>query len=154
MSHEGIRIVPEDVARKATGPQQELSREAIDPQHVRVNQTEGTGVEIVWKDGHKSHWTFPWLRAACPCATCVEERETDGREPGQPKPEPKTALPLFKPAIRPNKAHAVGRYAISFDWNDGHTSGIYSWHYLRSVCNCDACHARINAEAAVPPSKA
>ncbi|MGO8717679.1 MAG: DUF971 domain-containing protein [Acidobacteriaceae bacterium] len=153
MSHEGIRIVPEDVARRATGQQRELPREAIDPERVRVNQTKGTGVEIVWKDGHTSQWTFPWLRAACPCATCVEEREADGREPGQAKPEPKTALPLFKPALRPKHVQAVGRYAISFDWNDGHTSGIYSWHYLRSVCNCEACRASVNDEADVPPAK-
>ena len=151
MSHEGIRIVPEDVARRAAGQELELSREAIDPEHVRVNQTEGTGVEIVWKDGHTSQWTFAWLRAACPCAMCIEEREADGREPGQQKPEPKTALPMFKPAVRPKKAQAVGRYAISFDWNDGHSSGIYSWHYLRSVCNCDTCRHRPNREAAVKP---
>ncbi len=143
MSHEGIRFVSEEVARKATAQQeQELSRDAIDPQHVRVNKTEGTGVEIAWKDGHASQWTFPWLRDACPCATCVEEREATGREPGEPKPQPKTALPMFKPALRPNKVQAVGRYAISFDWNDGHTSGIYSWHYLRSICRCEACTNR------------
>jgi DUF971 family protein len=152
MSHEGIRIIPEDVARKAAGQEKEFSRDAIDPQHVRVNQTEGTGVEIAWKDGHNSHWTFAWLRAACPCATCVEEREAEGRAPGELKPEAKTALPIFKPAARPNKVNAVGRYAISFDWNDGHTSGIYSWHYLRSVCNCEACRADLTEEPAAPPA--
>lgn len=139
MSHEGIRFVTEDVARKASGEQRELSRVATEPLHVRVNKTEGTGVEIDWKDGHSSKWTFPWLRDACPCATCVEEREAAGREPGQPKPQPKNALPLFKPALRPRNVHPVGRYAISFDWNDSHTSGIYSWHYLRSICQCEAC---------------
>jgi DUF971 family protein len=138
MSHEGIRFVSEDVARKAQAAEA-LSQDAIQPERVRVNQTEGTGIEIDWKDGHTSRWTFTWLRDACPCATCVEEREASGREPGQPKPAPKTVLPMFKAAIRPNKAQPVGRYAISFDWNDGHTSGIYSWHYLRSVCQCAAC---------------
>src|SRR5487761_1389049 len=111
MSHEGIRFVTEDVARKASGEQRELSRVATEPLHVRVNKTEGTGVEIDWKDGHSSKWTFPWLRDACPCATCVEEREAAGREPGQPKPQPKNALPLFKPALRPRNVHPVGRYA-------------------------------------------
>jgi DUF971 family protein len=154
MSHDGIRILPEDVARKALESEREFSREAIDPQHVRVNQTEGTGVEIVWKDGHASQWTFPWLRAACPCATCVEERQAEGREPGEQIPEPKTAFPLFKAVVRPKKVHAVGRYAISFDWNDGHTSGIYSWHYLRSVCNCETCRASFTNEATAPPAKA
>ena len=139
MSHEGIRVVSEDVARKATALERELPQDAIDPQHVRVNKTAGTGLEIDWKDGHTSHWTFQWLRDACPCATCVEEREATGREPGAPKPQPPTALPMFKAPVRPKEVRAVGRYAISFDWNDGHTSGIYSWHYLRSMCQCAAC---------------
>jgi DUF971 family protein len=138
MSHEGISIVSEEAARKAR-QQTELSSDAIHPDHVRVNKSEGTGVEIDWKDGHKSHWTFACLRDACPCATCIEEREITGRAPGEPKPQPKTALPMFKPPLRPNKVQTVGRYAISFDWNDGHTSGIYSWHYLRSICQCEEC---------------
>ncbi len=138
MSHEGIRFVSKEAARRADAAQQ-LSHDAIQPEHIRVNQTEGTGVEIDWKDGHTSHWTFAWLRDACPCATCVEEREATGREPGEPKPQPKTALPMFKAAVRPKNVQPVGRYAISFDWNDGHTSGIYSWHYLRSICQCADC---------------
>jgi DUF971 family protein len=138
MSHEGIRIGTENAARKAV-EQRELPQDAVDPLHVRVNKTEGTGVDIDWKDGHTSHWTFQWLRDACPCATCNEEREVSGREPGQPKPAPKTALPMFKEPVRPKEVRAVGRYAISFDWNDGHTSGIFSWHYLRSMCQCAAC---------------
>jgi DUF971 family protein len=148
MSHEGIRIGPENAARKAA-EQRELPQDAVTPKHVRVHKTEGTGVEIDWKDGHTSHWTFQWLRDACPCATCVEEREASGREPGQPKPQPKTALPMFREPVRPKEVRAVGRYAISFDWNDGHTSGIFSWHYLRSMCQCAACVS----EAATPAAK-
>ena len=147
MSHEGIRFISEEAARKAAAAQ-ELTQNAIQPEHVRVNQTEGTGVEIDWKDGHKSRWTFQWLRDACPCATCVEEREASGREAGERKPEPKTALPMFKAAVRPRKVQPVGRYAISFDWNDGHTSGIYSWHYLRSMCRCESCQAATATAAA------
>ena len=157
MSHEGIRVVPESVARQETARQnRELPRDAIQPEHVRINKTEGTGVEIDWKDGHSSHWTFAWLRDACPCATCIEGREASGRLPGQPKPTPANALPMFKAPARPNKVQAVGRYAVSFDWNDGHTSGIYSWHYLRSVCQCAACTesaAKESAEAsAITPA--
>ena len=87
MSHEGIRFVSEETARKSTALERELPRDAISPERVRVNQTEGTGVEIDWKDAHRSHWTFAFLRDACPCATCIEEREASGREPGQPKPQ-------------------------------------------------------------------
>lgn len=147
MSHEGISFVSEETARKADAAA-ELAPAAIQPEHVRVQKTEGTGVEIDWKDGHKSRWTFAWLRDACPCATCVQEREVTGREPGQPVPQLKTALPMFKAPVRPQQVRTVGRYAISFDWNDGHTSGIYAFHYLRSVCQCEACKSGATTLAA------
>lgn len=148
MSHEGIRIVSEDAARQATAEQErELSHDAIRPERVRVDKTEGTGMEIVWKDGHISRWTFAWLRDACPCATCVEERESTGRAPGKPRPQPKAALPMYKAPVRPKEVRPVGRYAIGFDWNDGHTSGIYSWHYLRSMCRCEVCSSALTTPA-------
>jgi DUF971 family protein len=141
MSHEGIRFVSEETARKSNALEQELPRDAITPERVHVNKTEGTGVEIDWKDAHRSHWTFGFLRDACPCATCIEEREASGREPGQPKPQPRSALPMYKAPVRPKEVRPVGRYAMAFDWNDGHTSGIYSWRYLRQICQCNACKA-------------
>ncbi len=149
MSHEGIRFVSEEDARAVNAQQRrELSHDAIHPLHVRVNKTEGTGIEIIWKDGHTSDWAFPWLRDACPCAMCVEEREATGRKPGQPKPQPKAALPMFKEPVRPKNVRPVGRYAVSFEWNDGHTSGIFSWHYLRSMCQCKLCTDAITIPAA------
>jgi DUF971 family protein len=33
----------------------------------------------------------------------------------------------------------VGRYAIQFNWQDGHSSGIYSWDFLRRHCQCAVC---------------
>ncbi len=45
-----------------------------DPKSVKVNLTTGTGVDIEWKDGHRSHYPFPFLRDACPCALCDDER--------------------------------------------------------------------------------
>jgi DUF971 family protein len=33
----------------------------------------------------------------------------------------------------------VGRYAIQFNWQDGHSGGIYSWDYLRRACQCREC---------------
>ena len=63
-------------------------REAIEPARVRVQKTSGTGMEIDWKDGHQSSWTFTWLRDACPCATCHEERGATGRKPGERKAQP------------------------------------------------------------------
>lgn len=122
-----------------------------DPKSVKVNLSTGTGVEIEWKDGHRSSYTFGYLRDACPCALCDDERGKASREPGQsPKLAP-GALPMFKAAAKPTKAEPVGKYAIKFLWNDGHELGIYSWNFLREVCPCAECKSenRENTHQAV-----
>ena len=139
MSHEGFRLLSEKQARRQDAANAPLAPAAIEPLRVRVKKTEGTGLEIDWKDGHHSHWSFGWLRHACPCATCHDEREKQGRAIGAPPPAPAALLPLYKAPARPDTVQQVGRYAISFGWNDGHTSGIYSWDYLRRNCTCAIC---------------
>jgi DUF971 family protein len=141
VSHEGIRMISAAESKRLNAEPAPLPPEATEPTRVRVMKSEGTGLWIDWRDGHQSHWTFAWLRAACPCATCHEERERDGREPGEPKPKSAALLPLYQAPPRPEAAQQVGRYAISFEWNDGHTSGIYSWDFLRRHCLCAECAA-------------
>jgi DUF971 family protein len=111
----------------------------VTPLKVRVKQSEGTGVEIDWRDGHKSSWSFRWLRDACPCATCNDEREKSGREPGDSKPKPQSLLVMYQDPPRPVEVKPIGKYALRFKWNDGHEAGIYSWDYLRRVCQCAVC---------------
>lgn len=139
MSHEGIRFLREQDARREEAADRELPREAKEPAHVRVNKSTGLGLKIDWKDGHKSSWTFAWLREACPCATCHGERGAEGREPGVPRTKPAAVLPIYHDPPRPDAVAPVGRYALSFEWNDGHKSGIYSWDYLRRHCQCEEC---------------
>ena len=112
-----------------------------DPKSVKVNLTTGTGVDIEWKDGHSSHYSFPFLRDACPCALCDDERSKSGRQPGEPPKPAAGELPMFKAAAKPTSAEGVGKYAIKFHWNDGHELGIYSWQFLRDVCPCEDCKA-------------
>src|SRR6516165_3118912 len=95
-----------------------------DPKSVKVNLTAGTGVDIEWKDGHRSHYPFPFLRDACPCAMCDDERGKSGRAAGEPSKAALGALPIYKPAAKPESVEAVGKYAIRFKWNDGHDLGI------------------------------
>jgi DUF971 family protein len=139
MSHEGIRFVSKDEAERGNQEERPLSRIAVTPEKVRVLLTEGKGLEIDWSDGHRSTWNFAWLRNACPCATCIDERKAEGRKAGQPKPKPAALLPMYAPPAKPASAHAVGRYALQFNWLDGHSSGIYSWEYLRRNCQCQEC---------------
>lgn len=139
MSHEGIRYVSKEEAARAEEDEQPLPRIAMTPDKARVLLTEGKGLEIDWQDGHRSAWSFAWLRDACPCATCVDERKKEGRRAGQPLPKSAELLPMFKAPARPASAHAVGRYALQFNWDDGHSGGIYSWEYLRRHCQCREC---------------
>jgi DUF971 family protein len=145
MSHEGIRIVSEEQARRESAGEAKLPDAARTPAKVRVAKTEGTGVAINWKDGHQSAWTFGWLRWACPCATCNEERQQTGRALGVAKPKAGGLLVLYEAPPRPVEVTPVGKYAVRFKWNDGHESGIYSWEYLRRVCQCAEC-ARLRPE--------
>ena len=46
---------------------------------------------------------------------------------------------MFKPKLAARAAHAVGNYALQIDFNDGHTTGIYSFDYLRTICPCEDC---------------
>ena len=134
MSHEGIRFVSAAEAQQEERTPK-LTGDAIVPAKVRVDKSGGTGMQIEWKDGHASAWNFAWLRAACPCATCHEEREAAGRAPGIAKGKPASLLPMFEAPPRPTDVTPVGKYALRFKWNDGHEAGLYSWDYLRNVCD-------------------
>ncbi len=92
-------------------------------------------LSIQWSDGHVSAYAYRYLRDKCPCATC-----TDRAHPPAPALTP---LPLLgaKP-LKPDRAELVGRYAVQIHWNDGHSSGIYSFEYLRELCPCAECAAR------------
>lgn len=139
MSHEGIRFASKEEKAREEQQDRPLPKIAVTPEKVRVKITEGTGLEIDWQDGHRSAWSFAWLRDGCPCATCIDERKSQGRKAGQPKPKPAELLPMYTPPAKPASAHAVGRYAIQFNWLDGHSGGIYSWDYLRRHCQCAEC---------------
>ena len=122
------------------------------PSSVKVHVSSGAGVDITWSDGHASHYDFAYLREKCPCAMCNDERlkkeerlQNDERlKKENPHATPalrsSPALPLFKPRLAAKSAQPVGNYALQIDFNDGHTAGIFSFDYLRSICPCETCH--------------
>jgi DUF971 family protein len=107
------------------------------PTEVKIHVTTGAGVDVKWSDGHRSHYDFAYLREQCPCATCNDERGKKASFAGAGGAT--TALPMFKPKPRARGAQVVGNYAIRIDFTDGHTTGIYSYDYLRTICPCEAC---------------
>lgn len=91
---------------------------------------------IEWADGHQSQYSFMLLRAACPCATCRGGHEFMSSEPSEEVYE--TQLP-DNSATMIERIDRVGGYGISILWQDGHSDGIYTWHYLRALCPCEIC---------------
>jgi DUF971 family protein len=89
---------------------------------------------LTWSDGHVSVYSFALLRAACPCASCRGGHENMKSEPDEAVFA--TDLPDSSETRLVNVS-AVGSYAISITWEDGHDYGIYNWHYLRALCPCD-----------------
>jgi ATP-binding protein involved in chromosome partitioning len=79
------------------------------------------GLRIEWDDqGHEVFYPARDLRAACPCAACVEEMS------GRPLLDPKT-IPTD---IRPVSVALVGAYGVRIQWSDGHATGIYTFERL------------------------
>ncbi len=108
------------------------------PKDVKIHVKSGAGVDITWADGHASHFDFPFLRENCPCATCNDERgkkEVAIEFPMKSSP----LLPMYKPKARAQGATQVGNYAIQINFNDGHSTGIFSYEYLRTLCPCEEC---------------
>ncbi len=88
-----------------------------------VNLVSPQELEISWKDGVNSRYMARDLRLACPCAQCVEE--WTGKKLLQDDKVRQDIVLL--------STELVGRYALTFTWNDGHQTGIFSFKYLRGL---------------------
>ena len=94
---------------------------------------------VTWDDGHVSIYPFELLRAACPCASCRGGHENMSSEPD----ENVFSMELEESsATRIDNVIAVGSYAMSIMWEDGHDHGIFNWHYLQALCPCDECRGK------------
>ncbi len=80
-------------------------------------------VSVLWENGNKNDFDVRDLRLACRCAMCVEEMS------GRPLLDPKSV----RPDVTPRTITSVGNYAITINWNDGHSTGIYSFDRLRAL---------------------
>src|SRR5262245_33050980 len=113
------------------------ARMADDPRTIPtgVKAPHGAKVmEIQWADGHKAVLPHEILRGYCPCAHCQGHGGTIKFVPGG--------------NLEIRDIQQVGNYALQFVWGDSHDSGIYTFRYLRSLCQCDECKPTFHVERA------
>ena len=99
-----------------------MSAEYPEPIEVRLEKG-ARRITIDWDDSHASAYPFDYLRSWCPCANCQGHA-----------PESKYLNLHGQEMVQ---LDAVGNYALSPTWADGHNTGIYSFRLLRELCPCD-----------------
>jgi len=86
----------------------------------------GNELAIAWNDGTESYFELEMLRRACPCAACGGEPDVLGNVSRPPVSYTDRSFQLIGFDL-------VGGYALQPRWADGHSSGIYSFTYLRRL---------------------
>ena len=99
---------------------------AVEPREI-MQEGEGA-LRVTWADGRVCRYGAAALRRACPCAQCVNEWTGERVLRPESVAEDLTIADL----------DLVGRYALNFRWSDGHETGIYSFRYLRELCEKEA----------------
>jgi len=98
-------------------------RQAIEPRE--ISQESDSRLRITWGDEKVCEYEAARLRRVCPCAQCVNEWTGE-----------RTLKPdSISDEVGINDVTVVGRYALNFRWSDGHETGIYSFQYLRDLCD-------------------
>lgn len=97
-------------------------------QRLALNNVQQIGNELAlaWNDGVETYFDLEGFRRACPCAACGGEPDVLGR----------IAAPavIYSPeSFHLRRWQIVGGYALQPTWGDGHSSGLYSYSYLRRL---------------------
>ncbi len=92
------------------------------PSHIELHRQSRT-LELRYADGNQFTLGCEYLRVYSPSA------EVRGHGQGQ------ETLQIGKINVAITDIKPVGNYAVQFTFSDGHDTGIYSWSYLRELCD-------------------
>ena len=100
--------------------------EALNPAAPQELAVAASGaVQVKWRDGAEQVIPAHTLRSECPCASCVDEFS------GEKLLQPEQISTDIVVASTAN----IGRYAVRFDFSDGHNTGIYEFARLRAIAD-------------------
>ncbi|MCB1120502.1 MAG: DUF971 domain-containing protein [Verrucomicrobiae bacterium] len=83
----------------------------------------GNEIAILWQDGEEDYFPMAFLREFSPSAENVGEMDILGKVHGGTGPRK-------YPNVQVTGWDFIGNYAIRFDFDDGHGTGLYSYDYL------------------------
>jgi DUF971 family protein len=92
----------------------------------KIDRISETVLSISWDNGEKTICYTKTLRQHCPCAVCQDERKNRN---------PLKVLKSDQQHIELVNWEPVGNYALRLDWSDGHDTGIYTFEFLRQLCD-------------------
>ena len=88
-----------------------------------IQKKDDATLAIQWMDDKQTEYNVVDLRRKCPCAACVDEMS------GQ-----RTLVASnVSENVKPIKVFSIGRYALGIQFNDSHSTGIYTFEYLRKL---------------------
>lgn len=100
---------------------------ATEPRPTKIRAPHGATIfELSWADGHVCKLPHAILRGYCPCAGCQGHAGNIAFQRGG--------------NMELRGIEQVGNYALQLTWGDGHASGIYSFRYLRRLCQLYEAH--------------
>lgn len=88
----------------------------------------GPELALAFADGDELYLPLDLLRRACPCASCQGEPDALGRVQRPVQHIGPRGFELLR-------TERVGGYALQLYWADGHSTGIYSFDYLRKLAH-------------------
>ena len=88
----------------------------------------GNTLALQWLDGDETYLEASKLRANSPSAENKGEVDIFGNVSGGEVPREHLDIKVLKFV-------QIGNYAIRIHFSDGHSTGIYSWDYLKSLSN-------------------
>jgi len=96
------------------------------PLELKNLQLIGNELAIRWSDGVESYLPLERFRRACPCAMCGGEPDVLGNISRPDVTYTPSSFELVGWQL-------IGGYALQPRWKDGHSTGLYSFQYLRRL---------------------
>lgn len=88
----------------------------------------GRELALAFDGGEEIFLPLDLLRRACPCAACQGEPDALGRVVRPTQQIGARGFDLLR-------SEAVGGYALQLFWADGHSTGLYTFDYLRKLAD-------------------